>query len=54
MDLSSVQEQIHDQAKSHLAEFAAALNVPAEHQYLIFGRPEIGDPACRGSEREPT
>ena len=40
MDLSSVQEQIHEQAKSHLAEFAASLNVPAEHQYLIFGRPE--------------
>lgn len=40
MDLSSVQEQIHDQAKSHLAEFAATLDVPAEHQYLIFGRPE--------------
>ncbi len=40
MDLSSVQEQIHDQAKSHLAEFAASVNVPAEHQYLIFGRPE--------------
>ena len=40
MDLSTVQEQIHDQAKSHLAEFAATLNVPEEHQYLIFGRPE--------------
>jgi universal stress protein A len=40
MDLSSVQEQIHEQAKSHLAEFAATLNVPSEHQYLIFGRPE--------------
>jgi universal stress protein A len=40
MDLSSVQEQIHDQAKSHLAEFAATLQVPAERQYLIFGRPE--------------
>ncbi len=40
MDLSSVQEQIHDQAKSHLAEFAATLGVPAERQYLIFGRPE--------------
>lgn len=40
MDLSSVQEQIHEQAKSHLAEFAASLNVPPEHQYLIFGRPE--------------
>lgn len=40
MDLSSVQEQIQDQAKSHLAEFAAGLNVAAEHQHLIFGRPE--------------
>jgi universal stress protein A len=40
MDLSSVQDQIHDQAKSHLAEFAATLNVPAERQHLIFGRPE--------------
>ena len=40
MDLSTVQEQIHDQAKSHLAEFAATLGVPADHQYLIFGRPE--------------
>ncbi len=40
MDLSSVQEQIHEQAKSHLAEFAATLNIPADHQYLIFGRPE--------------
>ncbi|MCB1682996.1 MAG: universal stress protein [Pseudomonadales bacterium] len=40
MDLSSVQEQIHEQAKSHLAEFAATLNIPPERQYLIFGRPE--------------
>ena len=40
MDLSSVQEQIHEQAKSHLAEFANELGVPADHQYLIFGRPE--------------
>jgi len=40
MDLSSVQEQVHDQAKSHLAEFAATLGVPIERQYLIFGRPE--------------
>ena len=40
MDLSSVQEQIHEQAKSHLAEFANELGVPADRQYLIFGRPE--------------
>lgn len=40
MDLSSVQEQIQEQAKSHLSEFAAGLNIPAERQHLIFGRPE--------------
>ena len=40
MDLSSVQEQIQDQAKSHLAEFASGMSVPPEHQHLIFGRPE--------------
>ena len=42
MDLSSVQEQIQEQAKSHLSEFAARLKVPAERQHLIFGRPESG------------
>lgn len=40
MDLSSVQDQIHEQAKSHLAEFCASINVPIERQHLIFGRPE--------------
>lgn len=40
MDLSSVQEQIHEQAKSHLAEFANKLGVSEDRQYLIFGRPE--------------
>ena len=40
MDLSTVQDQIHEQAKSHLAEFAATLSVPAARQHLIFGRPE--------------
>jgi universal stress protein A len=40
MDLSSVQEQIQEQAKSHLAEFASGLGVEPEHQHLIFGRPE--------------
>lgn len=40
MDLSTVQDQIHDQAKSHLAEFAANLQVPEDRQHLIFGRPE--------------
>lgn len=40
MDLSTVQDQIHEQAKSHLTEFAATLGVPTERQHLIFGRPE--------------
>ena len=40
MDLSSVQDQIHQQAKSHLAEFCASINVSSERQHLIFGRPE--------------
>jgi universal stress protein A len=40
MDQSSVQDQIHEQAKSHLAEFCASINVPIERQHLIFGRTE--------------
>ena len=40
MDLSTVQDQIHEQAKSHLAEFSAKLDVPPSRQHLIFGRPE--------------
>jgi len=40
MDLSTVQDQIHDQARSHLAEFAGTLGIPTERQHLIFGRPE--------------
>lgn len=40
MDLSSVQEQIHAQAKSHLAEFATSIGVAADHRHLVFGRPE--------------
>lgn len=40
MDLSTVQEQIQDQAAAHLREFSATLNVPETSQHLIFGRPE--------------
>ena len=40
MDLSSVQDQIHDQARVHLAEFSRGLDIPEDRQYLIFGRPE--------------
>lgn len=40
MDLSTVQDQIHEQAKSHLAEFASTLGIPEARQHLIFGRPD--------------
>jgi len=40
MDLSSVQDQIHEQAKGQLREFSAALGIPEERQHLVFGRPE--------------
>lgn len=40
MDLSSVQDQVQEQARSHLAEFCASVSVPEDRRYLIFGRPE--------------
>ena len=40
MDLSTVQDQIHAQARSHLSEFASDYAVPEDRQHLIFGRPE--------------
>lgn len=40
MDLTAVQDQIHEQARSHLADFAAAFDIEAEHRHLVFGRPE--------------
>ena len=40
MDLSTIQDQIQETAKTHLAEFAKTLNIAAEDQHLIFGRPE--------------
>ena len=40
MDLSPVQDQIQDQAETHLAEFGRQLGVPEAHQHLIFGRPQ--------------
>ncbi len=42
MDLSSVQEQIQDQAKSHLRDFGTKMGVDPERQQVIFGRPESG------------
>ena len=40
MDLTSVQDQIHEQARTHLAKFAEDFSVPAERRHLVFGRPE--------------
>ena len=40
MDMSSVQDQIQEQAKSSLDEFCDAAGVPEAHRHLIFGRPE--------------
>ena len=40
MDLSTIQEQIQDTAKSHLAEFAETLGIEETDRHLIFGRPE--------------
>jgi universal stress protein A len=40
MDLSTIQEQIQDTAQTHMAEFAAELNIQKEDQHLVFGRPE--------------
>lgn len=40
MDLSAIQDQIHEQARSHLAEFAEEIGVAESRRHLIFGRPE--------------
>ena len=40
MDLSAVQEQIQEQAKSHLKDFGSRLDIDPAKQHLIFGRPE--------------
>lgn len=40
MDLSTVQDQIHEQARSHLADFAGSFGIDEERRHLVFGRPE--------------
>lgn len=40
MDISSVQDQIHEQAKRHLAEFSQQHGLSVERAHLIFGRPD--------------
>ena len=40
MDISSVQDQIHEQAKRHLQEFTARHGISEAQSHLIFGRPD--------------
>ena len=40
LDLSSVQDQIHQQARDHLADFANRHGIDADCRHLAFGRPE--------------
>ena len=40
MDISHIQDQIHETAEKHLREFAKYLDVEKSDQHLIFGRPE--------------
>lgn len=40
MDMSSVQDQIHEQARSRLAGFANEFGIADECRHLVFGRPE--------------
>jgi len=39
VDLSDVQVQLEDQAKSRLAALAQQLNVAEENQYVLLGQP---------------
>ena len=40
MDLTTVQDQLHDTAKIQLTRLAASLDVPPDRCHLVFGRPE--------------
>ena len=39
MDVSTIQEEIETQAKARLRGLGSQWNIPAERQYLIYGRP---------------
>lgn len=39
MDLSEVQEQIHQQAQEQLKKAAKPLKIPADRQHVVLGRP---------------
>ena len=40
MDISNIQDQIHETAAKHLGEFSRFLDIERSDQHLIFGRPE--------------
>ena len=40
MDFSGIQEEIHKQARTHMATLCDPLNVPQSHRHLVIGRPE--------------
>jgi len=39
MDVTTIQEEIETQAKARLRGLGSQRNIPAERQYLIYGRP---------------
>lgn len=41
MDLSAVQDQIHEQATAHLAALASNFDIASDCQQLVFGTPEV-------------
>ena len=40
MDFSGIQEEIHKQARSHMAALCDPLNIPEANRHLVVGRPE--------------
>jgi universal stress protein A len=41
MDFSGIQDEIHQQATQQLTAFGNSNGIPAEHQYIVLGRPEV-------------
>lgn len=41
MDLSKIQGDIQKQTKKKLAELSKQLDISAEHQYVVLGRPDV-------------
>lgn len=40
MDFSGIQEEIHKQARAHMATLCDPLNIPEANRHLVVGRPE--------------